>query len=216
MSTPPPHAPSSTTVERAVRRHRRSASHGGDGDGGPSDAHLLASMATGHAEDGTTFVRRHERRVYAIALAITGDRVTAEDVAQEAFIKAFRHAALFDDRRAPVSSWLGAITRNLAIDAVRAARAIPVERDDPLWLGAVSAEPAIETTVIHRDQVERVKVALGAIPIDQRRALVRAAFYGVSAATVAAAEGIALGTAKGRIRLALAKVRAALEDEEVS
>ncbi len=64
------------------------------------------------------------------------------------------------------------------------------------------------------DAVERVRAALAAIPAEQRRALVGSTLYGRSAGEIAEAEGIALGTAKSRIRLGLAKVRDLVGGEE--
>ena len=80
----------------------------------------VAGMSAGDDRAAEVFVQRHERRVFGIALAITADRVTAEDVAQEAFVRAWRHAAVFDPLRASAISWLSTITRNLAIDTLPA------------------------------------------------------------------------------------------------
>ena len=67
---------------------------------------------------------------------------------------------------------------------------------------------------MHTDAVDRVRAAMQALPEDQRRALVRSAFYGQSASEIAEAEAIALGMAKSRIRLGLSKVRDMLSGEE--
>ena len=61
------------------------------------------------------------------ALPIVGDRGRAEDVAQEAFVRAWRHADAYDARRASVTTWLLTITRNLAIDTVRVERVRPAD-----------------------------------------------------------------------------------------
>ncbi len=171
-------------------------------------------MAAGDERAAAAFVQRHERRVFGIALAITADRATAEDVAQEAFLRAWRHAAVFDPRRAPATSWLSTITRNLAIDALRLRRAIPVEPDDAVWLELETGHKTPEAHAEHGVAVDRVRAALRAVPVDQRRALLRSAFYGQSATEIATAEAIPVGTAKSRIRLGLAKVRDVLNGEE--
>jgi RNA polymerase sigma-70 factor (ECF subfamily) len=171
-------------------------------------------MAAGDVRAGAEFVRRHERKVYGIALAVTANRATAEDVAQEAFLRAWRHAAVFDPRRASVAAWLATITRNLAVDALRLQRAVPAEPADAVWGTLPSREPAPEARGVQADAVERVRAALAAIPAEQRRALVGSTLYGRSAGEIAEAEGIALGTAKSRIRLGLAKVRDLVGGEE--
>ncbi|HLL21350.1 MAG TPA: sigma-70 family RNA polymerase sigma factor [Kofleriaceae bacterium] len=63
-------------------------------------------------------VRRHQRRVYAAALHITGNHSDADDVTQEAFVRAFRGLASFDGR-ADFFTWLYRITVNTALNALR-------------------------------------------------------------------------------------------------
>jgi RNA polymerase sigma-70 factor (ECF subfamily) len=105
------------------------------------------------------------------------------------------------------------ITRNLAIDALRMRRAVPTDPDDFVALGLLSTERAPEDGVGLLDAGPRLAAALGALPSDQRRAVVLAAIYGRTAAEISATEGIALGTAKTRIRAAMIKLRAALVDD---
>ena len=85
--------------------------------GDVEDDALLAAFAVGDPDAGAQFVRRYQRRVFGLALAVLGDRDAASDVAQEAFVRVWRHAAVFDARRGNVSTWLLTITRNLALDA---------------------------------------------------------------------------------------------------
>ena len=99
-------------------------------DDGNSDEALLAGMAVGDDQAGLTFVRRYQRRLFGLALGIVGDPGLAEDVSQEAFVRIFRHASVFDARRGSVSTWVLTITRNLAIDSVRVRRGIPIGPDD--------------------------------------------------------------------------------------
>ena len=77
---------------------------------GISDEVLLSSMAVGDDQAGLVFVRRYQRRLFGLAVGIVGDTALAEDVAQEAFIRIFRHATMFDPRRGSVSSWALTIT----------------------------------------------------------------------------------------------------------
>ena len=67
----------------------------GSDDDGASDEALLSGMAVGDDHAGLTFVRRYQRRLYGLAFGIVGDAGDAEDVAQEAFIRIFRHAPVF-------------------------------------------------------------------------------------------------------------------------
>src|SRR5213078_3762824 len=84
-------------------------------------------MAAGDANAAAAFVRRFQRPVYGLALTMLRDRVAAEDLAQDVFVRAWRNAASYDARRGAVLSWLLGITRNAAIDVLRLKRAEPVD-----------------------------------------------------------------------------------------
>src|ERR1035437_7595847 len=101
----------------------------GSNDDGASDEALLSGIAVGDDRAGLTFVRRYQRRLYGLAAGIVGDAGDDEDVAQEAFIRIFRHAPVFDARRGSVSTWALTITRNLEIDSMRVRLALPTHHD---------------------------------------------------------------------------------------
>src|SRR5262245_40470754 len=94
-----------------------------------SDEALLAGLATGDRDAAAAFVRRFQRRVYGLALTILRDRAAAEDAAQEAFVRAWRHAETYAPRRGRVLTWLLAIARNVAIDVMRVKQTEPVDPD---------------------------------------------------------------------------------------
>jgi hypothetical protein len=70
-----------------------------------SDEALLTGFATGDRDAAAGFVRRFQTGVYGLAVTILGDPEAAEDVAQETFVRAWRHASSYDARRGAVSSW---------------------------------------------------------------------------------------------------------------
>lgn len=82
------------------------------------DAELIASAQRGEKQAFAELVRRHQRRVYATALHITGNHGDADDVAQESFVKAYRHLASFDGR-SDLFTWLYRITVNTALNHLR-------------------------------------------------------------------------------------------------
>jgi len=179
-----------------------------------SDEALLSGMAIGDEWAGLVFVRRYQRRLFGLAAGIVGDAMLAEDVSQEAFIRIFRHAAVFDARRGSVTTWALTITRNLAIDVLRGRRGAPTDPDDQVFLDLISAEPLPEQMAATQDALARVQTALTDLPVEQRQALLLSAMYGRSAAEIARAESIPVGTAKSRIRLGLARLRQTLGIEE--
>ena len=89
-----------------------------------SDDALVAGLAAGDQDAASAFVGRFQRRVFGLARTIVSDDRAAEDIAQEAFVRAWKHAGAYDARRGSVVGWLLTITRNLSIDAVRVRRPI--------------------------------------------------------------------------------------------
>src|SRR5829696_1815907 len=114
-----------------------------------TDEALVAGLAGGDSGAATAFVRRFQARVYGLALTMVGDTAVAEEIAQEAFTRAWRHAGAYDARKGRVATWLLSITRNLAIDHLRAKRPAPL---DPATLG--DAERALWTTAAQTEPGE--------------------------------------------------------------
>lgn len=170
------------------------------------DEALFAGFADGTPEVAVAFVRRFQGHVFGVALAVLGDTALAEDVAQHAFERAWRGARRYDPGKAAVRTWLTSITRNLAIDSLRARRPAPVDPADLVrLLGSPDDEP--EQHSMRSDTARVLREAIHALPPEQARALVMAGIYRLTAEEVAAAEGIPLGTAKTRIRTGMRKVR---------
>ena len=178
------------------------------------DETLLAGLGAGDADLAVAFVRRFERVVYGVALTVTRDPVTAEDVAQQAFEQAWRHAQVYDSRRGSVRAWLTTIAHNLAIDVLRARTSAPVDPAElPALLTAVTETP--ERLAVARDSAAGLRRALAQLPGAQARAVAMAGIYGMTARQIAVTEDIPLGTAKTRIRDGMLKLRAALLPEDV-
>ena len=148
--------------------------------------------------------------MYGLALAIVREPADAQDVAQEAFVRAWRFAASFDERRGSVLAWLLGITRNVALDSVRGRgrRAEPVHElptDWPLDPGDVGELVGTATT-------PRVIALMRELPEAQRQALVAVTLLGLSTREVSERGAIPHGTVKTRVRLALRKLRDELGD----
>jgi RNA polymerase sigma factor (sigma-70 family) len=172
-----------------------------------SDEALIAGLATGDPDIARVFVQRFQSRVYGLALAITHDRAAAEEVAQDAYVRAWRYAASYDPRRGSVSTWLLRITRNVALDHVRA-RERRRDRvvDDPTdTLAELAGEMDVASPLGDLDVVTE---GLRSLPDDQSATLMASAYYGLTAREISEAWDVPLGTVKTRLRLALAKLRA--------
>ena len=178
----------------------------------PDDT-LLAGLGAGDARLSLAFVGRFQRVVFGVALAVIGDPGMAEDVAQQTFERAWRHAQSYDSRRGSVRAWLTTIAHNLAVDVVRARTSAPVDPQDlPALLTAMTDTP--ERLAVAHDSAAGLRRALAGLPMAQARAVAMAGIYGMTARQVAESEGIALGTAKTRIRDGLRKLRSAYMRED--
>jgi RNA polymerase sigma factor (sigma-70 family) len=177
-----------------------------------SDEGLLAGLATGDPDAAAGFVRRFQGRVYGLAVAILGDPAAAEDVAQETFVRAWRHASAYDPRRGAVSTWLLTIARNLALDRARLKGARPVDPD--LVVSLLERGNSDEGVDVAGRVAERELLA--SLPPPQRRVLVLATYFGRTAREIAELDGTPVGTVKTRIRDALQRLRSRLEVEDES
>jgi RNA polymerase sigma factor (sigma-70 family) len=173
---------------------------------GLSDETLLAGLASGDAEAAAAFVRRFQRRVYGLAVTMLRDAALAEEVAQETFVRAWRHAATYDARRGRVPTWLLTIARNLAIDRARMRSPTPVDPD----VIASELDLAHVDSPIDVGERDRLRRAIASLPNEQRRALVLATYAGRTAREIAELDGVPLGTVKTRIRSAMLKLRESL------
>ncbi len=184
-----------------------------------ADDALVAGLAVEDPDAATAFVRRFQPKVYGLALAVTHDPTLAEDVAQESFVRVWRSAATYDSRRGSVAAWVLTITRNAAIDAVRARRSVPADDDelDRLLHATLGGDDTADAATTHIE-AGRAIARLRALPPEQARSVVLAVFAGCTAEEVGRREGVPLGTAKTRIRTGLRRLRAAQErvalDEE--
>jgi RNA polymerase sigma factor (sigma-70 family) len=177
--------------------------------GSLSDEALLAGLAAGETDAAAAFVRRFQARVYGLVITIVRDPGTAEEVAQDTFVRAWRHAGTYDPRRGRVATWLLTIARNAAIDAMR------VRRPEPLDPEIVASRLQQAGDAVDEgpppDERELMRGALAELPEPQRRALFLAAYAGRTAREIGGLENAPVGTIKTRIRAAMLKLRDSLE-----
>jgi RNA polymerase sigma-70 factor (ECF subfamily) len=174
----------------------------------PSDDALLAAYATGASDAASVLVRRYQGKMVGLAFLITRDRIDAEEVAQDAFVRAWRYAASYDPRRGSVSTWLLGIVRNAALDRVR----VSSRRRELLYAelprdALLDHDPDVSDAIGERDAAKRIIEHVEALPVEQREAVLAATIYGLGAREISEAIGVPLGTVKTRIRLGLRKLR---------
>ena len=153
--------------------------------------------------------RRTSAKLYGIALRIFPDGDDAEDVLQDAFINIWQKAGSFDPARASPITWLVALTRNRAIDRLRAKGKRVMA---PLDLAAEIADdrPDAEQCLIAHEADARILACIETLAKDDAT-LIRTAFFdGATYADIADRAATPLGTVKSRIRRALMKLKACL------
>lgn len=131
----------------------------------------------------------------------------AEECAQEVMATLWHKAHLFDASRAAVSTWIFTIARNKRIDALRKQRR-PEPEDIP-W--GPEEEPDQNDALALREETEKLGAALAQLPEKQRVLIERAYFADLSHSEIAEETGLPLGTIKSRIRLALERLRHAMQ-----
>ncbi len=176
-------------------------------------ADLIEAIAS--RQDRVAFAslfRHFAPRVKAFIMRGGTDAEAAQEVAQEALIMVWRKAASFDRTRASAATWIYTIARNKRIDLLRRA-ARPIDTEDWLVVYAPEGEDA-DKSVLAGQTYTRVKELLGGLSEDQLT-VIRKAFFEDKTHTVIAEElKLPLGTVKSRIRLALGRLREALEKDE--
>jgi RNA polymerase sigma-70 factor (ECF subfamily) len=174
----------------------------------PDEAFLLARARQGDLSAFEEVVRRHQRRVYGVALRIVRAHDVADDVAQEAFVRAWRSLDRFELGR-PFAPWVCRIAANLALNHVRSPRA----REEGLPEGHAEM-PAVGQGPLEAlldDEARRVlDVAVAELPAEQRAVFVLRAVEELSYEEIAAALGLQPGTVMSRLFRARERLARAL------
>jgi RNA polymerase sigma factor (sigma-70 family) len=186
--------------------HSQTASGDIGGDSAaPVHRDLIAAVAERH--DRAAFValfQAYAPRIKGYLIRLGGGDI-AEEMAQEAMLKVWRKAQLFDPAKASAGTWIFTIARNLYIDRRRRERRPEFDPSDPL-LSADNPETADGALGMQQSE-EHVRAAMSGLPEDQMKVVTMAFYEDKSHSAIAAELDLPLGTVKSRLRRAFARLR---------
>jgi len=180
-----------------------------------TDAALAMRLASGDASAFDVLYQRHYAPAFAVALTLLRDRSAAEDLAHEAFLRAWNRAGSFRAPRGSFRSWLLTIVRNAAIDQLRQQA---LQRKPGIMAAQeslhASTELDVSAQVLLSLQADHLHEAMTHLAPEQRATIQQAFFAELSHREIARLEGLPLGTVKGRVRLGLHRLRLLLDLRE--
>jgi RNA polymerase sigma-70 factor (ECF subfamily) len=178
-----------------------------------ADEEVMQLVQGGNPRAFELLYERHGGAAFSLAYRMVGNRVTAEDITQEAFLSIWRSRLRYDRARGSVRTWVLGIVHNRGIDALR--RSNVHDRRRETLDGVEERHEAPERTDVEaarREEARTVRSALETLPEEQRRTLELAYFGGFSHSQIAELLGMPIGTVKGRMRLGLEKLRVQLAE----
>src|SRR5688572_13212490 len=185
---------------------------------GLAAALLVARAKSGDAQAFDELVRRYRKRIYALALHLTGSASEADDIAQEVFLKAYRALDTFEGR-SEFFTWVYRMAVNRSINARRdRERRGEQGMDDPRLELAVAVDakgnPSLATEL--RQTYARLLRALDALPAEMRTSVVLVALQGFSHGEAAVVQGVSDGTIAWRMHEARRRLHEAMAPDRVS
>jgi len=185
------------------------------------EAALIASAQRGDLAAFDVLVLRHQQEVFAVAMRMLGDRHEAQDVAQDAFVRAYRSIGAFRGE-AKLSTWLVSITMNLCRNRrrwwARRRRVIAGSLDQPIetadgTLDQDVADPSPSPAVMaeRRERQGQLAGALQMLNQDERSIVVLRDIQGYAYEEIAEVMGCRIGTVKSRLSRARLRLRALLD-----
>ena len=175
---------------------------------------LVERMAQGHQDALARLYDETSPLINGLLLRILDRPEDAEEVLLDVYMKAWKYAGSYSEKRGSVQAWLVTMARNAAIDRIRQRRAQPATLSfEPENVAEpASGESSPEQQSVERERRRRVQLVLNELPPEQRQALVLAFFGGLTHAELAEQLRAPLGTIKSRIRMGLMRLRGLLEE----
>lgn len=176
-----------------------------------TDEDLLARVARNDAAAVREIVGRKLPRVLALAVRVVGDRVEAEDIAQETFIRIWRQAPRWESGRARFDTWLYGVALNLCRDRLRRRRILYTAEPPDM----VDPGPLPDHGIHGDDAARMVESALATLPERQREAIVLQYYEELSNSDAAAVMGISVEALESLLARGRRSLRAWLEKADV-
>jgi RNA polymerase sigma factor (sigma-70 family) len=184
-------------------------------DDAEEDADLLRAHRAGDPHAFARLYDRYDRACFHLVRRLLGGAHAdvAEDLCQETWIAVSRNAASFDPTKASFAAWLFTIARHKTFDHFRRQK-VAVLGAEPGEAAAMvpDPQPSPLEQVQSREQAEEIVAAVEALPLEQRGVFVMFSDGGLSLEEIAQVTGVAVETAKSRLRYARAKLRQSLAD----
>jgi RNA polymerase sigma-70 factor (ECF subfamily) len=182
------------------------------------DHHLLQRTARGDQEALAALYARYATPVYSLARFMLGQPALAEEATQDIFLNIWLKAGSYDPQRGGPRSWIMSVAHHKVVDVIRSRRRV-WSMTDPGGYETLETLPSRQTptdveAMLNLER-ERLRQALSVLPPAQQEAIVLAYFEGYSQSEIAQKLEQPLGTIKTRVRLALQKLRTALEQQTV-
>jgi RNA polymerase sigma-70 factor, ECF subfamily len=172
----------------------------------PPDTELALSCQRGHPDAFDTLYMRHLKGIYAFVYYRVTDRMTAEDLTSQTFLKALERIGSFDHRKGAFSTWLYRIARNTVTDHFRTRH--PHEDIDAVWDLPGADDPTLDAqTQIAREQV---RVHLQQLPHDKRDLIILRLWDGLSYKEIAEVTGKSEASLKMMFSRTIADLRASM------
>jgi RNA polymerase sigma factor (sigma-70 family) len=185
-----------------------------------SDAALLSAYIQGDDKAFETLVKRSKSKVYTTIYLIVKDRYIAEDLMQEAYMKAIdvMKSGRYNEE-GKFLPWILRIAHNMAIDHFRKEKRYPtivLEDGSKVFNSFEFAEDSVEDMQLKADQVANVRELIKKLPDEQREVLVMRHYEDLSFQEIADQTGVSINTALGRMRYALINLRKMLNKQEIA
>ena len=181
------------------------------------DLQLLERIAAKDNDALNALYERYMTPVYSLSLHMLKQPPLAEEVTQDVFLNIWLKAGSFNASRGNARSWIMSVTHHRVIDVIRSRRRSDTHTD-PEGYDTLerlpSAGPSVELQVAQRLERERIERGLATLPDNQREVIELAYFEGYSQSEMAEILSQPLGTIKTRVRLAMQKLKAALQEND--